>query len=103
MMVLAPYAEGAAHGFVDVPPEALEEIEEPACKDMLRRMRRYGGGGGGVVSIDWMGGLGTDQSAGRDICLNTRSNPILATRHNPTNKPTAGMSPSPRPSAPQAP
>lgn len=46
----APYAEGTAHGFVDVPREALDEIEEGACRDMIDRMRRsvYN-----VVGIVW--------------------------------------------------
>lgn len=34
------FAEGAKHDFGDVPAEALDEIEEPACRDMLARMRR---------------------------------------------------------------
>lgn len=40
MAAATAFAEGAKHDFVDVPSEALEEIEEPACRDMLARMRR---------------------------------------------------------------
>ncbi len=40
MAAASTFAEGRAHDFVGVPPEALAEIEEPACRAMLGAMRR---------------------------------------------------------------